>query len=113
MTRPQLPDGLEYVRTTDVFDNDTVPPGLLRAHHVADKVWGRFVVRSGSATFVFEDDNDRIPVTPDDGGVPIPPGRKHHVELDGPATFAVEFYRIPAAPVPTEGTESTAFQGGD
>ena len=41
MNQPQLPDGLEHVRTTDVFDNTTVPAGLLRAHRVADGVWGR------------------------------------------------------------------------
>jgi len=27
---------LVLTRTTDVFDNDTVPAGLLRAHRVAD-----------------------------------------------------------------------------
>ena len=34
MNQPCLPDGLEHVRTTDTFDNDTVPAGLLRAHRV-------------------------------------------------------------------------------
>ena len=29
MNQPRLPDGLEHVRTTDTFDNDTVPAGLL------------------------------------------------------------------------------------
>ncbi|MCB0991196.1 MAG: DUF1971 domain-containing protein, partial [Acidimicrobiales bacterium] len=46
MNQPCLPDGLEHVRTTDIFDNDTVPAGLLRAHRVADGVWGRLVVHS-------------------------------------------------------------------
>ena len=109
MSTRGLPVGLELVRTTDVFDNATVPTGLLRAHRVADGVWGNLVVRSGVVTFVFDDDPDH-PVTVDAGhSVAIPPARQHHLELDGPATFAVEFYRIATAAVPEAGTESTAL----
>ena len=110
MTSPKLPDGLEHVRTTDVFDNDTVPAGLLRAHRVAEGVWGRLVVTTGGVTFVFDDEPDR-PITVEAGdSVAIPPGRQHHVELDGPATFAVEFHRLPTTAVPEAGTESSAFR---
>ena len=73
---PTLPDGLELTRTTKVFDNDTAPAGLLKAHQVAEGVWARLVMHSGS--------------------VVIPPQRLHHVVLGEPATFVVEFYR-PAA----------------
>jgi hypothetical protein len=31
----QLPSGLDYVRTTDVFDHEHHPAGLRRAHRVA------------------------------------------------------------------------------
>jgi tellurite resistance-related uncharacterized protein len=93
MTLPTLPDGLQLVRTTDVFDETTVPAGLRRAHRVADGVWGRLVVHTGSVTFVFDDDPDH-PLTVSAGeAVAIPPARQHHVELTGPATFAVEFHR--------------------
>ncbi len=89
----QLPDGLEHVRTTDVFDNATVPAGLLRAHRLAKGVWGRLVVHTGTVTFVFDDEPDR-PITLNAGdSVAIPPTRQHHVELPHPATFAVEFHR--------------------
>ena len=56
MNLTTMPDGLELVRTTDVFDQDSVPAGLLRAHRVADGVWGRLVVHSGAVTFVFDDE---------------------------------------------------------
>jgi tellurite resistance-related uncharacterized protein len=93
MTHPSLPEGLEHVRTTDVFDETTVPAGLLRAHRVADGVWGRLVVRSGSVVFVFDDDPDH-PLTVAAGeSVAIPPSRQHHLEVLGQATFAVEFHR--------------------
>lgn len=109
MNGPELPAGLEHVRTTDAFDVDTVPPGLLRAHRVAEGVWGRLVVRTGRVTFVFDDEPDAPIVVEAGGAVAIPPGRQHHVELDGPATFAVEFHRVPTEPTPEAGTESTGL----
>jgi tellurite resistance-related uncharacterized protein len=91
-----LPADLELVRTTEVFDNDSVPAGLLRAHQVAEGVWGRLVVHTGRVRFVFED----LPERPIELGTGqdqvIPPLRLHHLELDEPATFAVEFYRRPS-----------------
>jgi tellurite resistance-related uncharacterized protein len=96
MTRPALPDGLQHVRTTDVFDETTVPAGLLRAHRVADGVWGRLVVHTGSVTFVFDDDPDHPLTVVAGDSVVIPPTRQHHVELTTPATFAVEFHRLPS-----------------
>jgi tellurite resistance-related uncharacterized protein len=88
-----LPDGLELVRTTAVWDEETVPAGVLSGHRVADGVWGQLVVRSGSVGFVFEDDPDVVIHVATDDRVVIPPGRFHHVVLDGPSTFVVEFYR--------------------
>ncbi len=109
MSRPRLPDGLDHVRSTEVFDNTTVPAGLLRAHRVADGVWGNLVVHTGAVTFVFDDEPDR-PITARAGDpVAIPPARQHHLELDEPATFAVEFHRIPRTPVPEAPPSPTAM----
>lgn len=113
MNHPHLPDGVEHVRTTDTFDNDTVPAGLLRAHRVADGVWGRLVVHSGTVVFVFDDDPEH-PISVAAGeSVAIPPARQHHLELDEAATFAVEFHRLPRTPTPVAGTESTALRTDD
>lgn len=90
-----LPDGLELTRTTKVFDNVTAPAGLLRAHRVASGIWARLVVRTGTVGFVFEDHlDDQMHIEAGDSVV-IPPARPHHVELDGPATFVIEFHRRP------------------
>lgn len=89
---PELPEGLELARSTDVFDQDTVPAGLLRAHRVAPGVWGRLVVHTGSLGFVFEDDGKTVDVGAGDHMV-IPPDRPHHLEMLGPVTFVVEFHR--------------------
>jgi tellurite resistance-related uncharacterized protein len=107
---PELPDDLEHVRTTDVFDEHSHPAGLLRAHRVADGVWGRLVVHTGSLTFVFEDRmNEPLTIAAGDSVV-IPPARLHHVELDGPVTFALEFHRRRDTGTPTPGHESTGLE---
>lgn len=109
MKNEQLPAGLEYVRTTDEFDQDNHPKGLHRAHHVAPRVWGRLVVRTGELVFVFED-QEASPITAKAGDtVLIPPQRKHHVEFPEPVTFVIEFHREPEEPKPVEGEESTGL----
>jgi cupin 2 domain-containing protein len=92
----ELPVGLELARTTPDFDETTVPQGLLAPHQVAEGVWGRLVVLSGSLTFCFEDDvfAGRLLEAGDDQV--IPPVRPHHLEIDGPVSLHVEFHRPPA-----------------
>lgn len=90
----ELPTGLEPVRTTPVFDRDTVPKGLLAAHRIASGVWGKLVVHSGSLLFRFEDHPGDSRLVPSGEYVVIPPDRPHRVELDdGPVSFSIEFHR--------------------
>jgi hypothetical protein len=60
--------------------------------------------------FVFDDEPD-APISVSAGAmVAIPPRRQHHLELDGPATFVVEFHRIVATESrPVSGHESTGL----
>ena len=92
----ELPVGLELARTTPDFDETTVPQGLLAAHQVAEGVWGRLVVLSGSLTFYFEDDSAAPRSMRAGEDQVIPPVRPHHLEIDGPVPFHVEFHRPPA-----------------
>lgn len=80
------------VRTTDVFDNESIPAGLLRVHRIAAGTWGRLVVHSGSIRFVFEDDPDDEITVAAGQGIVIPPASPHRVRLSEQASFAVEFY---------------------
>ena len=109
-SEPVMPNGFELVRTTDVFDNTTVPAGLLRAHRVADGVWARLIVHTGSVTFVFEDQPDQQIIVNAGEHVAIPPARLHHLELEQPSTFAVAFYRPPSATTDLQGQESTGLK---
>lgn len=95
MDHGQLPDGLAHTRTTKEFDAATVPPGLLKAHTVADDVWGRIQVRAGSLRFVWEVDGEEtssVDLTAGDSLV-IPPITHHHVEPGDDVRFVVEFHR--------------------
>ncbi len=90
--RGELPEDVSLVRTTAVFDEESVPTGLLRAHRIATGVWGRLVVRTGSLGFRFEDHDEPMPVLAGDTVV-IPPDRPHHVVIDGPVRFVIEFHQ--------------------
>jgi len=90
---PAVPDGLTLARTTPLFDETSVPAGLLKAHQVAAGVWGRLVVESGTLDFVFEDEPSNFRRLVAGDHQVIPPERPHHVQLVGAVTFCVEFHR--------------------
>ncbi len=89
----ELPRGLRLQRTTPVFDAHTTPAGLRNAHSIAAGVWGRLVVEDGSLGFAFDDTPHEIRTVTAGGHQVIPPTRPHHVVIDGPVRFAVEFHR--------------------
>ena len=89
----ELPPGLALQRTTPTFDEQSTPPGLRAAHAIATGVWGRLVVEGGSLGFVFEDTPDEVRTLAAGSHQVIPPERSHHVIIDGPVRFAVEFHR--------------------
>jgi tellurite resistance-related uncharacterized protein len=93
MARADLPEGLTLARTTPVFDESTVPAGLLAAHQVAKDVWGRVIVESGELEFVFEDDSSDVRHLVAGERQVIPPQRPHHVQVVGPVNFCIEFHR--------------------
>lgn len=71
-------------------------------------MWGGLIVHGGEVGFVFENDVNTRTIAAS-GSITIPPGRPHHVVLDQPATFAVEFYRPPGTQSVPAGTESTGI----
>ena len=89
----RLPDGLHLVRTIPTFDEASVPAGLLAAHRVADGVWGRLVVLAGSLRFAFEDDPTGGRTLHAGQRQVIPPRRPHHLVVDQPVRFHLEFHR--------------------
>jgi tellurite resistance-related uncharacterized protein len=94
--RAELPDAVEVVRTTDVWDETTIPSALTRTHRVAPGTWGRLRVHSGELRFSARTDPPLDVVLRAGDAQPIPPSMDHSVELLGPVQLCVEFLRPPA-----------------
>ena len=91
--RAELPDGLRVVRTTDVWDEESMPAALRRAHRVASGTWGRLRIDRGRLRFRAETDPPLDVVVGPDAPQAIPPDVEHHVEPLGHVRFSVEFLR--------------------
>jgi tellurite methyltransferase len=93
--RAELPDGLQAVRTTPVWDATSMPAALRRSHRVASGTWGLLRVEEGRLRF-------RAATTPPIDVVlgpgepqPIPPEVDHDVAPEGPVRFSVTFLAAP------------------
>jgi tellurite resistance-related uncharacterized protein len=89
--RAELPDGLEVLRTTETWDEHTLPAGLRRAHRIPNGHWGRLRVEQGALRFRAQTD-PVIDVILRAGDVQaIPPGVEHEVDPGDRLRFLVEF----------------------
>ena len=89
--RAEPPTGLRKARTAGPFDNDTLPAGLRRTHHVAESTWG--LLRVGRGTVAIEIDT-QPPIRVSLGAgehQPIPPGVPHRISLLGPTQVEIDF----------------------
>lgn len=92
-----LPAHLVHYKTTPEFDQHTVPRGLQRNHSTAPDVWGRIVVLEGSLRYVIEQPElEQHLLTPGAPGI-VEPKILHHVVVDAPVRFCVEFHRPESA----------------
>jgi tellurite methyltransferase len=91
--RLEFPEGLEPVRRTPEFDQESVPERLLRSHATQTGVWGRIEVLEGELGYWVEAGNGReVRLTPSRSGV-IVPEMAHRLLLKGPVRFFVEFFK--------------------
>lgn len=84
--------GSKPYKATPVFDAETLPAGLRRAHSTKPGVWGLIRVLEGTVRYHVEDGSapPRI-LSPASPGL-IEPGQPHHVEPLGAMRMQVEFY---------------------
>ena len=96
-TSAVLPPGYEATRSTPVFTEATVPPGLLRSHRTAPGTWGLIRVLEGRLLYrMLDPPSERVL---DPAGAPglVEPAVPHEVAPLGPVRFLVEFYRMRGA----------------
>lgn len=95
--RAEMPDVLRSVRTTPIWDQDTMPTGLRRAHRIAAGAWGRIVVGDGRLRLAALT-TPAIEVELRSGeSQAIPPGVEHEVEPLGVVHFSIEFFAVDRA----------------
>jgi tellurite resistance-related uncharacterized protein len=89
--RAELPDGLEMARVAGPFDQTTVPRGLLRDHHVAERTWGVLEVLDGAVSFEMATEPPTVVRLSAGERQAIPPAVAHRVSFDGAARIQVVF----------------------
>ena len=92
-----LPLGCEAYRSTPVFTEATVPPGLLRSHRTAPGVWGLIHVLEGRLLYRVLDPSSERVLDPASAPGLVKPGVAHEVTPLGPVRFQVEFHRLTKA----------------
>jgi len=81
----------EPYKTTAVWDQDSLPQAIRKAHNTKAGTWGLLRVLEGEVRLVFHDPARELVVTPDNPGE-IAPEAWHHVEVTGPMRMQVEFF---------------------
>lgn len=91
----RVPANFVSYKKTPVFDQHTVPKGLQKEHATANGVWAVLQVLSGSLIFRFMLAGEWVSceVIPDRPRV-IVAEQPHHVVIDGPVSFQLEFFRL-------------------
>lgn len=86
-----LPHGVRPYKKTPIFDENTVPKGLLREHRTKAGVWALVHVLEGKLRYRRGPLNIEQILTPAAPGV-VQPEEPHEVEPVGRVRFYVEFY---------------------
>lgn len=88
-----LPTEVASYKRTPEFTQDTVPPGLLKAHQTKEGTWGKIVVLEGRLLYrILEPETKELVLSLTVYGV-VEPTVLHEVEPMGDVRFYVEFFR--------------------
>lgn len=91
--RLEIPKGFAVFKTTEEFDEGSLPEGLKANHRTAPGVWARIVVLEGALGFTLLPPIGRsVELAPGRPGI-VPPEVPHHVTPGGAVRFRVEFLR--------------------
>ena len=90
--RAELPERLRILRSAGPFNEHTLPAGLRGDHRLADGIWGRLRVISGTVGFRLASDPPLAVRRLAEGDEQaIPPTLVHRVVPEGPMEIVIEF----------------------
>ncbi len=88
-----LPKGVKAYKQTDIFDQNTVPVGLLKDHNTAPGVWAEIVVIEGELDYIIPGvPRQQYKLNPELHGI-VEPTTVHYVVPSSDVRFYVKFYR--------------------
>lgn len=86
------PTAIPYFRSIE-FTERSAPEPLLRDHVTKPGVWARVTVTSGRLKYrVLGQPGLSVVLTPQLAGI-VEPGVRHHLDIDAPVRFFIEFLR--------------------
>lgn len=93
----KLPDGVREYKRTAVFDEHTLPKGLLADHSTKPGVWGVIHVVAGALTYIVEPPHASEQRVAAGETAIVVPEQRHRVRPEGPVRFFVAFHRATPA----------------
>ncbi len=90
-----LPPGCKAYRSTPVFTENTIPPGLLRSHRTAPGTWALIHVLEGRLLYRVLAPHSERTLDPSSAPGLVEPGVSHEVVPLESVRFQVEFHKIP------------------
>lgn len=89
----QLPSSVLAYKKTKVFNDESIPQGLLKDHRTLKGVWGVINIIEGELLYIITSNPlEKIKLTKDFFGV-VEPEQLHFVKPIGRVKFYVEFYK--------------------
>lgn len=92
-TVTQTDEPAQPYRSTPVFDETSLPPGLRAEHRLKAGVWGRIRVLEGRLKLNYIDPPSEVMLTPEAAGR-IAPEQPHFVTPQGAIKMRVDFYDV-------------------
>lgn len=89
----QTHETVQPYRSTPVFDETSLPPGLRAEHRLKAGVWGRIRVLEGRLKLNYIDPPSEVILTPEAPGR-IEPEQPHFVTPQGAIRMRVDFYDV-------------------
>lgn len=88
----KLPTTLKAYKITPIFDEKTIPSGLLKNHQTKKDVWGKIIILEGKLLYTIEPTGEELELSPSTFGV-VEPEVLHKVCPIENVKFYVEFYQ--------------------